>query len=724
MKQVDMSSYRYKGLLFWGGIFLLVIYGNALQGEFVFDDWHNIVNRPALQLTRLTPESITRTFFLADGEGRNLYRPISAFSFALNYYFGGYQVSGYHLVNIIIHLLTAYFLFKTVILLINLSGARFSRQEIVFVSGLATILWAAHPIQIQAVTFIVQRMASLAALFYILGLWSYTHFRLLQPVTGVKKNVKWLAVSMAFFFCGILSKENAIMFPFGLCLLELFFFDGFQRLRSRPVVTVGLFLVLVLALFMTGFMLFDGSRLDGLLSTYDIRPFTLKQRILSEPRVMFLYLSLLLYPVPSRFSVEHFMPLSQTLFSPSSTVLALAGIFLLLIFGVVLGRRYPLIGFPLVFYFIHHLVESSILPLALIYEHRNYLPSLFFFLPLAVVLVYGFRLYAKQSFLVWSALFLFTVAIIFLLGFSTHLRNQDWRSDETLWLSALRVAPETVRPYMGLGAYYSRQEPRDPDRALAFYSQGVNQRETYLIFEKAVLWGKMAEIYEDKRQWKRAETALENSLRIYQEGVSNHPDLIDHYKARENLAAIYSGLAHLASAFDPLKALSYIDLARGFQDRVEYDIDKALYQNQAEDYQGGLMTLRRALKKDPDGWEICFALGHMLTSKGEFDRGYGLYRRALNLARRKTTADRYRSILLYMAENRRLADQSSRCRMYVQAYLKSASATEIRALVLKHTTICPGRYAFINTGVMLEQVQDGLCRMAVNMIENQSEPVL
>ena len=111
MKQGSFHSGRSAFLMVLIGLFLLIIYSNSLQAPFVYDDWHNIVKRPALHLTRFTPDSVFQTFFKESAEGKKLYRPLSCFSFALNYYFGKLHITGYHLVNILIHMLTAYFLF-------------------------------------------------------------------------------------------------------------------------------------------------------------------------------------------------------------------------------------------------------------------------------------------------------------------------------------------------------------------------------------------------------------------------------------------------------------------------------------------------------------------------------------------------------------------------------------------------------------------------------------
>ena len=130
-------------------------------------------------------------------------------------------------------------------------------------------------------------------------------------------------------------------------------------------------------------------------------------------------------------------------------------------------------------------MEGSIIPLEIVYEHRNYLPSVFFFLPPAAALVWGLQYYKRRHTGVRLILFVFTAGLLFFFGLATHIRNNDWRDPKTFWLSAIRVAPELCRPYQGLGHVYTRQESRDLDRAYALFRLGAEKTPGNFIFEKA-----------------------------------------------------------------------------------------------------------------------------------------------------------------------------------------------------------------------------------------------
>ena len=185
-------------------LYIVIIYSNTLQTPFLLDDRVNIVERPNLHLSILTVKNVANTFFAGEANNRYLHRPLSSLSLALNYYVGRFNVAGYHVVNLSIHLIAAVFLYKILILLLGLKKFNFSNIEINCIAGLATILWAAHPIQTQAVTYMIQRMASLSAMFYVIGLWFYLKFRCPEKYANGKLS---LFFSGLFFCCAILSKE-------------------------------------------------------------------------------------------------------------------------------------------------------------------------------------------------------------------------------------------------------------------------------------------------------------------------------------------------------------------------------------------------------------------------------------------------------------------------------------------------------------------------------------
>ncbi|RWX48903.1 hypothetical protein VT98_10993, partial [Candidatus Electrothrix communis] len=157
------------------------------------------------------------------------------------------------------------------------------------IAALAALFWALNPIQTQAVTYIVQRMASLAAMFTIIGIWCYLKGRRQQGNSIKKKLFYYIGLLLAFLLA-LGSKENAILLPASLVLIELFFFRETIKLSKQN------FIILALGfLFVLGFtILLKGPDVfHGIFASYSTRSFTPGQRILTESRIILFYLSLL-----------------------------------------------------------------------------------------------------------------------------------------------------------------------------------------------------------------------------------------------------------------------------------------------------------------------------------------------------------------------------------------------------------------------------------------------
>ena len=223
--EAHLSSYR-KNVFAIATIFIIIlaIYSNTFHASWHFDDEPSILDRKAIHLTEITWPQIKKTFFNDEG---NLYRPAACLSLALNYYFGKDNVFGYHLVNISIHVLASIFLFLFIYHTLNLAilKARYGPNSY-FIALLATVLWATNPIQTQAVTYIVQRMASMAGMFYVMSMYFY--------LKGRTSRQRLLTISH-YFFCFVAailafgSKENAAMLPISIFLFDLFLIQGLTK---------------------------------------------------------------------------------------------------------------------------------------------------------------------------------------------------------------------------------------------------------------------------------------------------------------------------------------------------------------------------------------------------------------------------------------------------------------------------------------------------------------
>jgi len=426
---------------------ILPVYINTLTVPWHYDDQPNIVDNQQLHLPRLDMDSIRQTFFSQAGK-EHLFRPLPSLSFALNWYWGKDDTTGYHWVNIVFHLLTAVVLYLAIRALFRtpaLAGC-YPAGTGTFVALAGAAVWAVNPVQTQAVTYIVQRMAVMAALFYLAGLWAYLRARL----SAGRRRAGYFLLTGVMALAAVLSKENAILLPLSLLVLEIIFFvtPDREKALSRPFWRRPAFILAIIlaGAVLAGLTVFVGGNPLFFLHGYDWRPFTLTERVLTQPRIVLFYLSQLFYPLPSRLSITHDVVLSGSLFSPWTTLPAIVLVFGLITAAWQLRRRFPLFAWAVLFYFLNHLVESTVIPLELIFEHRNYLPSFFLFVPVAAAWYKGIIYYQSRSRMIHIGLVVCGIVVLVGFGRFTYERNRVWQSTETLWYDAMRKAPRSAGP--------------------------------------------------------------------------------------------------------------------------------------------------------------------------------------------------------------------------------------------------------------------------------------
>lgn len=503
MKIFDLESEIYlskcrKNLFVFITLFIIIlsIYSNTFDASWHFDDEQNILDRKAIHLSKLTWPQIKKTFF--DDEGK-LYRPVACLSLALNYYIGKTNIFGYHAVNISIHFLASIFLFLFIYHILNLPllKARYGPNSY-FIALFATVLWVINPIQTQAITYIVQRMASIAGMFYIMSMYFYLKGRTSQH--NLYKVIHYFLCLVA----GILafgSKENAAMLPISILLFDLFLIQGLtkENIKKNSFILLVLILIpLTFALILEGPSIFQPRHV---FSGYEQRPFTLVERLLTEPRIILFYVSLLLYPMPDRLSISHDISISHSLINPLTTIISILVILIILCLTIIKSRKWPFISYCIIFYFLNHLIESSIFPLELIFEHRNYIPSMLFFAPISILTIMAIKFFSYKRYM--QVIFaVFVVLVLVGLGHSTFMRNFIWKTEESLWIDATEKAPDLIRPWNNLGNFYASRNLHE--KALTQYIKALSKKDIhakkrgrYLAYYNIGLtYGKMGE--EDK----------------------------------------------------------------------------------------------------------------------------------------------------------------------------------------------------------------------------------
>ena len=492
-------------------ILILSIYSNSFDCSWHFDDEPNITDNPNLHLKELTWQNLKRALYSDRNNPAFPYRPVACLTFALNHYFGGINVFGYHLVNLLIHMISSIFLLLFIYHTLNLPSlrAKYAPQSY-FIALLATTLWAINPVQTQAVTYIVQRMASMAGMFYIMSMYFYLRARTTD--TKPKKILLFIACFISFLMA-LGSKENAAMLPLSIFLYEILIFQQIAKQNFRKYGM--LLLILSGAILVLGFayIYIKGGYVFSFLDGYRNRPFTLAQRLLTEPRILVFYITLFLYPVPNRLSIAHSVHVSTSLFDPIWTLLSILFILGTIGYAVYLAKKRPLFSFCILFFFLNHAIESTIFGLELAFEHRNYIPSMFFFLPITIGFACLLELYEKKR-AMKSIISIFIVLLLIGLGNSTFMRNFVWKNDKTLWTDAVEKAPNKFRPHHNLGTYY--QNHGNKDMAILEYQTALEKPASDRLDETFVTYYNLGQVYSDLKDYEKA-------LSYYYKALSTNP---------------------------------------------------------------------------------------------------------------------------------------------------------------------------------------------------------
>lgn len=446
------------------GIFVIIgslVYLKSLTVPFYFDDMHNIVENHYLQLKTLSFQNIKDAALL----GPSANRPVAKLTFGLNYYFNQHNVFGYHLVNILIHIATSFLLYVFVLKTIKLCPEEIDKNTAWQIAFFTALVWLVHPIQTNSVTYIVQRMTSMAALFYLSSFISYIKGRTEKDRAKI---ISWFSASAVFFLLAAGSKENTVILPLMVLLYEYYFFQNLNShwLKKRLPYVIAVLTVIILF----SFIYINVNPVKFILSGYDHRNFTLLERLLTQPRVIFHYLSLLVLPLPYRLTLDYDYALSHGLFDPLTTFFAICGILLLAGTALYLARKQRLISFCILWFLLNLVIESSIIPLEIAYEHRLYLPSMFFFL----ILVLLFYNLIRRPIIIKTVIY----SLVILFSFWTMERNNIWAQPVPFWQDCVAKSPNKARPHNNYGlALFNAGKTND---AIAQYKTALKINPDYI----------------------------------------------------------------------------------------------------------------------------------------------------------------------------------------------------------------------------------------------------
>ncbi|MBC8465840.1 tetratricopeptide repeat protein [bacterium] len=637
----------------WPGIFIIAlvticIYSNIYHSPLVFDDLRRIEQNLKIRdlSNYLFPIELLKPRHIVD------------LTFALNYKFGKLNVFGYHLINVLIHVLNGflvYFLALAIFRKISICSEfhRLSDFSISVMSLFTALIFIVHPIQTQAVTYTVQRYASMAAMFYMASVLFYLKARIIQQgaerrahgaeIRGQRSEVrgrrtefkvqreelkaqssrlkgrtrpKSLALNFelsTFYFlsilCGMLaflSKQNTASLPGIILLVEYLLIDMTWQGWKKKIPWFALTFVLwvFFAAYVSG--LFSGGIGEGgLLEDVSERMMETEKvsrwrYLCTQFNVLVIYIRLLFLPVKQNLD---YLYAFKSGFIKGYTPLAFSCIAGIIVLSIGLIKKHVIVSFGIFWFFITLSVESSIIPIRdALFEHRLYLPMVGFNI-IAACVIFNF-LSSKQT---WVIPIL--ISIIIPLGTASYLRNKVWQDPVVLWSDVLSKNNRSYRAHNNLGIAFKNKGYSE--EALVHFSEALRIRPRY-----ADVQNNLGVIHAGKGNFNEAMRHYSKALRIKPDFAEAHNNLGVALKQQGNLnAAISHYLESIRINPDYAEAYNNLGIVLVSQGR----------------YREAVKHYSIALRIKPNHAEIQNNLGNAMMGAGEVKEAIGHYLEALQI---------------------------------------------------------------------------------------------
>ena len=568
----------------------VMIYSNTFHAPFVFDDQDTILkNEKIRNLDNFhVPDALKSPRSLVD------------YTFALNYHFGKLQVFGYHLVNLLIHIANGILVFFLSLALFRKLSAADGKDP--YPAALfAALIFVAHPIQTQAVTYISQRYAAMAAFFYMASVFSYL---LARDADSAKRPIARYGLFLITFLCGVLaflSKQNSASLPLAILLVEFACYDRTWKgwLKKTGVILPGVFLIGLFYVYNMGLFSHD-IQIGRLLSdvsdiSQETRDVGRWQYLCTQFNVICVYIRLLLIPVHQ--SLDYLYPFKTGFFDGATpfAFVFLAGIF---IAGWRCRKTNPIVFFGIMWFFITLSIESSIFPIRdALFEHRLYLP------------MFGFSLVAARAgewLFSWRRTWACALALgVFLsLSITAYSRNAVWQDGVTLWSDVVSKDPLNYRAFNNLGDALVQRG--DMKAAMMSYDSSIRLKPDFFVSlsNKGALLAKTGKVDE--------------GILFFRKALSLKPNYLS---ARQNLSIALREKADALSASG--RYPEAIALYQEFLQIIPEALSMEGHTNLGAAYfrignkDAAVEEFRKAIKINPASVEATANLGMALYSQGK-----------------------------------------------------------------------------------------------------------
>lgn len=513
----------------------LVAYSNSFNGEFHFDDHHQIVRNQNIRDLKNVPRFFSEGGLETYTLGQKGYRPFTLISFALNYAVSGYEVWSWHLFNVLLHIINALLVFAITTAVFKGEG-RHNDSAVPLVTAL---VFALHPIQTGAVSYISGRAVLLATFFYLLAFYGFLIYRLSRG----KRVYVWTGCLSVLFMCGLLSKEMAVSLPVMMFAYDLIFIvpaagnPGRARLMSRYLPYLAVLAVYIwLKRAAAGFV------------AQPVQAMGVGQYLMSEAKALLLYLRLMVLPVNQ--NVDYGLQPTVHMDAQVAAAVMIVAVSLYLLYSW--RREKPVAAFFGLWFFLAISPESTLVPIGdIAMEYRLYLPSVGFIAALAVLATDALKKPLPRRIAAVSVLAAFTAL--------TLSRNAVWATEYSLWSDNVTKSFASARAHVNLGnALFAAKR----------YSEATAEYERALRIDPA--YPDYSDIHNNLGSCYGATGRLEDAALQFKEAIRSNPALVEYY---ENLGRTYLSagrfdealdVLHKASGMDPGNAPVHVLLSRAY----------------------------------------------------------------------------------------------------------------------------------------------------------------